>query len=227
MLMRQLFDAPTSTYTYIIADAETSRAAIIDPVLDQVERDLRLLRELGLRLEYAIDTHIHADHITANGHLRQVTGCRTAVSSVADVSCADIALTDGDRLPLGESAIEVIATPGHTQGCLSLHIEDHVFTGDALFVRGCGRTDFQQGDAGQLYDSITQRLFTLHDATWVHPGHDYHGMTISTIGEEKRFNPRLKLDRAAFIVFMDSLDLPDPRLMMEAVPANESCGQSR
>ncbi len=225
MILRQLFDLQTWTYTYLVADPETRSAALIDPVIGQVDRDLRLIRELGLRLDYALDTHVHADHVTANGRLRELTDCRTGIAAVSAVECADIALEDGDRLPLGELGIDVIATPGHTNGCMSFLVQDHVFTGDSLFIRGCGRTDFQQGDAGRLYDSITGRLFTLPDATWVHPGHDYHGQTVSTIGEERRFNPRLTLDRDAFIAYMAALDLPDPKLIMEAVPANQSCGR--
>ena len=225
MIIRQLFDLKTWTYTYLLADPESRSAALIDPVIEQIDRDLRLLRELDLRLEYALDTHVHADHITANGRLREITGCQTGIASVSAVECASLGLDDGDRLSLGALEIEVIATPGHTNGCLSFRVRDHVFTGDSLFIRGCGRTDFQQGDAGRLYDSITQRLFTLPDETWVHPGHDYHGLTVSTIGEEKRFNPRLTLDRETFIATMNALDLPDPKLIMEAVPANQSCGR--
>ncbi len=225
MILRQLFDAKTWTYTYIVADPESRAAAIVDPVIEQVDRDLRLIRELELDLVYALDTHVHADHITANGRLRELTGCQTGIAAVSAVECASVGLEDGDRLSLGGLEIEVIATPGHTNGCLSFKVEDHVFTGDSLFIRGCGRTDFQQGDAGRLYDSITQRLFTLPESTWVHPGHDYHGLTVTTIGEEKRFNPRLTLSRDAFIEYMASLDLPDPKLIMEAVPANQSCGR--
>ena len=225
MILRQLFDYDTWTYTYLVGDARSRDAVLIDPVLGQVERDLSLLKELGLNLKYTLDTHVHADHITANGKLRELTSCQTGVAAVNAVGCADLALEEGDVLPLGEEAIKVISTPGHTSGCLSFLVGDCVFTGDSLFIRGCGRTDFQQGDAGLLYDSITRKLFTLPDDTWVYPGHDYHGRTRSTIGEEKAFNPRLKLGREGFIAYMDGLDLPDPRLIMEAVPANQACGQ--
>jgi len=226
MIFRQLFDHGTWTYTYLVADEHSRQAVLIDPVLDQAERDLRLLDELKLKLIYALDTHVHADHITANGYLRERTGCQTGVAGGAGVQCADIGLENGQTLPLGETPIEVIATPGHTDGCLSFLIGDRVFTGDSLFIRGCGRTDFQSGDAGLLYDSITQGLFTLPDETLVYPGHDYHGHTVSTIGEEKHFNPRLTMDRETFIRYMAGLNLPDPRLIMEAVPANRSCGQA-
>ncbi len=225
MILRQLFDEKTWTYTYLVADAESKDAVLIDPVLEQVDRDLKLINELGLTLTYALDTHVHADHITANGRLRELTGCRTGVAEVSAVACASVGLKEGDRLPLGKHEIIVLSTPGHTDGCLSFVIGNHVFTGDSLFIRGCGRTDFQQGDPGMLHDSITGKLFTLPDSTWVHPGHDYHGMTLSTIGEEKQHNPRLKLDRQAFIAFMEQLNLPNPKLIMEAVPANQSCGQ--
>lgn len=226
MIFRQLFDHDTWTYTYLVADEDTREAVLIDSVLDQAERDLRLIGELDVKLVYAIDTHVHADHITANGYLRERTGCRTGVSGGSGVACADLGLEDGQVLPLGAIGIEVIATPGHTDGCLSFRIGDRVFTGDSLFIRGCGRTDFQSGDSGRLYDSITQRLFTLPDGTLVYPGHDYHGHSVSTIGEEKRFNPRLTMDRETFIRYMGNLNLPDPRLIMEAVPANRSCGRT-
>jgi len=226
MILRQLFDYDTWTYTYLVADAESGAAVLIDPVMGQIERDLELVRELGLTLKYALDTHVHADHITANGKLRERTGCQTGVAEINAVGCADLGLQDGETLPLGKLEIRVIATPGHTAGCLSYMIGDSVFTGDSLFIRGCGRTDFQQGDAGRLYDAITQKLFSLPDETWVYPGHDYHGRTRSTIGEEKDFNPRLKLNREQFVEYMRTLNLPDPKLIMEAVPANQSCGQA-
>ncbi len=225
MILRQLFDQDTWTYTYLVADENSKEALFIDPVKTQIDRDMQLLNELGLILKYSLDTHVHADHVTANGQLRELTGCQTGVAASNDVSCADHGLDCGDELSLGTHTIKVLCTPGHTNGCLSFLIDNHVFTGDSLFIRGCGRTDFQQGDAGKLYDSITEKLFTLPDNTWVHPGHDYHGRTLSTIGEEKKNNPRLMLEREEFIHFMENLNLPDPKYMMEAVPANQSCGQ--
>jgi len=227
MIIRQLFDPETSTYTYLLADEKSREALFIDPVIEQLERDLRLLEELHCTLRYTLDTHVHADHITASGSLRRQTGCQTALSRHAGVGCADIALNDGDILKLGDSEIRVLETPGHTPTCLSFVAGNHVFTGDALLIRGCGRTDFQQGDAAALYDSITQKLFTLPDDTLVRPGHDYHGMLVSTIGEEKQYNPRLKLDKDAFIQFMAKLNLPNPNRIHEALPANLACGEKQ
>jgi len=225
MILRQLFDEASWTYTYLVADEETREAVLIDPVLDQFERDLTLVAELDLVLKYSLDTHVHANHITANGKLREITNCQTGVAQLSAVDCATLKLKEGDNLFLGKDRINVISTPGHTKGCLSFLIQDHLFSGDSLFIRGCGRTDFQQGDAGQLYDSITQKLFILADNTWVHPGHDYHGRIISTIAEEKQHNPRLKLSRERFIKTMDTLNLSNPKLIMEAVPANQTSGQ--
>jgi len=227
MIIRQLFDPETSTYTYLLADETTREALFIDPVIEQLERDLRLLSELDCKLIYSLDTHVHADHITSSGSLRTQTGCKTALSKHAGVGCADIALSDNDVIKLGASEIHVIETPGHTPTCLSYYTDKHIFTGDSLLIRGCGRTDFQQGDAGRLYDSITQKLFTLPTDTLVRPGHDYHGMLVSTIAEEKQFNPRLKLDKSAFIQFMANLNLPNPNKIHEALPANLACGEKQ
>ena len=224
MLFRQLFDSESSTYSYLLADQVSRNALIIDPVDTMVERDLQLLDELGLTLIYSLETHVHADHITGSGHLRERTGCKTVLSRHAGVECADLLLEDGDQLLLGDMPIKLIETPGHTNTCLSYYVGDRVFTGDALLIRGCGRTDFQNGNPAQLYDSITQRLFCLPDDTLVYPGHDYHGFTVSTIAEEKAHNPRLQLDRDGFIEHMNSLKLSNPRKMDVAVPANLSCG---
>ncbi|NJL02593.1 MAG: MBL fold metallo-hydrolase [Spirulinaceae cyanobacterium SM2_1_0] len=228
MLFRQLFDRESSTYTYLIADNETGAALLVDPVREQVERDCQLLSELGLTLRYCLETHIHADHVTGTGQLRQRTGCIGVVPAQAQALCADRHIQDGECLRLGAIAIAAIATPGHTDDHTAYRVNDtHLLTGDALLIRGCGRTDFQSGDSGILYDTITQRLFTLPDATRVYPGHDYRGHTVSTIGEEKRFNPRLAgRSRAEFIALMQNLNLPEPQHMMEAVPANQRCGQA-
>jgi len=226
MISRQLFDLETCTYTYLVADPASREAVLIDPVKQQLERDLQLLQELDLKLLYALDTHVHADHITASGALRAQTGCETGISVHAGIGCADIALREGDTLRVGGHTLLVEETPGHTPTCLSFVMPDRVFTGDCLLIRGCGRTDFQDGDAAVLYQSITEKLFKLDDATLVFPAHDYRGLSVSTIGEERRFNPRLQGGREHFIGFMNTLDLPDPHRMQEALPANRACGET-
>lgn len=225
MFLRQLFDADTSTYTYLIASEATGEAALIDPVLERVDRDLTLIGELGFRLTHVLETHVHADHITAAGELSERTGAIT-VAHRRGAACADRHVSDGEVVRVGDLEVHVIETPGHTDDSLSYRVGANVFTGDAVFIRGTGRADFQNGDPGQLYDSITTRLFTLPDATVVWPGHDYKGMTSSTIGEERRFNPRLAgRSREAFITLMNALDLPAPRRLAESVPANRACGR--
>lgn len=228
MLLRQLFDPESSTYTYLLADQESAEAMIIDPVLAQVERDEKLIKELGLKLLFAFDTHIHADHVSGIGRLGELTGCKTGLSATSGAVCQEIKLREGDTFSLGGKVnISVLETPGHTDGCLSFLSNGFIMSGDCLIIRGCGRTDFQQGDAGRLYDSITRKLLTLPDETAVYPAHDYHGMTVSSIGEEKRFNPRLSLGREEFIHFMtEQLNLPKPKRMHEAVPANLACGKA-
>lgn len=224
MFLRQLYDQDTYTFTYLVADPASKQALLIDPVLGQVERDLALVQQLGLKLAYALDTHVHADHITAAGTLRQLTGCKI-VGAKRGAACNDLKLGQGDSVKLGALTVEVLDTPGHTDDSLSYKIGDNVFTGDALFVRGTGRTDFQHGDAGQLYDSITTKLFTLPDHTQVWPGHDYKGHSQTTIGEEKRLNPRLaNKQRDEFIALMGALNLPKPRYIDQAVPANQEGG---
>jgi glyoxylase-like metal-dependent hydrolase (beta-lactamase superfamily II) len=226
MLFRQLFDAESSTYTYLIADLDLREAILVDPVIEQVERDFKLLQELGLSLRYCLETHIHADHITGTAQLRAMTGCLGIVPEHAQTSCADHHIRDSETLLLGVVPVSAIATPGHTDSHMAYWVNrDRVLTGDALFIRGCGRTDFQSGDAGTLYDSVTQRLFTLPEDMLVYPAHDYRGHTVSTIGEEKRWNLRFAgRSRAEFMELMANLHLPDPKKMMEAVPANEHCG---
>lgn len=235
MLFRQLFDRESSTYTYLIADKKTHQAVLVDPVIEQVERDLKLLRELDLTLTHCLETHVHADHVTGTSLLRERTGCQGWVPEGAEVACANGHLGHGQQLKVGAVTIEAIETHGHTDAHLAYLVGGtHLLTGDALFIRGCGRTDFQSGDAATLYNHVTERLFTLPDNTLVYPGHDYRGHTVSTIGEEKQFNPRFVnteergaplRTREAFVQLMNSLDLPDPAKMMEAVPANERCGQ--
>lgn len=224
MFLRQLFDGDTWTYTYLLADPQTKRCLLIDPVRDHVTRDLKLIDELGFKLAYVFDTHVHADHVTAAGVLREKTGCKVVCGERGPES-ADMRLSDGAKIALGDVELRVIATPGHTDDSASLHIDGHIFTGDALFVRGNGRTDFQNGSAEQLYDAITQRIFTLPDDTQIWPGHDYKGHTVTTVGEEKRFNPRLaNKTKAEFVKIMDSLGLPAPKYLHEAVPANREVG---
>jgi sulfur dioxygenase len=227
MIFRQLFDQASWTYTYLVADPEAKAAVLVDSVVEQVDRDIKLLNELGLTLEYCLETHVHADHITGAGKLRELTGCENIVPAHAEVACANREIQHGESIQLGNITIQAIATPGHTDSHMAYLVNgDRVLTGDALFIRGCGRTDFQSGDAGILYESVTQHLFALSDDTWVYPAHDYRGQTVSTIGEEKRWNPRFAgRTKPDFIEFMQNLNLPDPKKMMEAVPANQACGQ--
>ena len=227
MIFRQLFDADSSTYTYLVGDEASGEAALVDTVREKIERDTKLVRELGLRLVAVLDTHVHADHVTAAGELRSRTGARTYQALVGGAPCADVGLRDGDEITVGSLRVRAIATPGHTSSCMSFALADRVMTGDALLVRGCGRTDFQEGDASALWDSVTKKLFALDDATFVYPGHDYAGHTVSTIGEEKRYNPRLggSATRESFLAIMAALKLPPPRLIATALPANLACGE--
>ena len=228
MLLRQLYDRESSTYTYLIADLDTKEAILVDPVIEQVARDFKLLQELNLNLVCCLETHIHADHITATGKLKTLTGCLSVVPQNAPADCANQYIQDGETWQMGTVELKAIATPGHTNAHMAYLINrEQVLTGDALLIRGCGRTDFQSGDAGTLYDSVTQKLFTLPDTALVYPAHDYNGYTVSTIGEEKRWNPRFAgKNRDEFIQLMNHLHLPYPRKMMAAVPANEHCGVS-
>lgn len=232
MIFRQLFDKESSTYTYLLGDEESGDAALIDPVLENVERDLRLVTELGLRLAHVLDTHVHADHVIGAGALRDRTGAKTYVSSAGGAPCADVMVVEGLVVNVGAITLRALATPGHTSGCTSFFVEapgerPRVFTGDALLVRGCGRTDFQEGDAAMLWRSIHEKLFALPDGTLVFPAHDYRGYTVSTIAEEKKHNPRVggAMTLEAFVALMNNLGLPPPAKIHEAVPANRACGQ--
>jgi len=226
-VFRQLFDPTSSTYTYLLADG--GEAVLIDPVFEQVRRDAALLRELGLTLVATLETHVHADHVTGAWLHRERCGSRIAVAAAAGVSGADRLLVPGERLAFGARHLEVRATPGHTDGCLSFVLDDRsaVFTGDALLIRACGRTDFQQGSAARLYRSVHEQIFSLPEACLVYPGHDYRGLTVSSVGEERRFNPRLGGDSSEgdFAGSMRHLGLPHPKLIDVAVPANLRCGQ--
>jgi sulfur dioxygenase len=224
-MFKQWFDTKSSTFTYLIVDDVTKQAAIVDPVDDHLDEYLKRLNVLGVDLKYGLETHVHADHITASGKLRQKLGVKTAVGQLCGADSADIQLVDNMTIPLGNEIIKVIATPGHTAGSVSYLWRDRVFTGDALLINGCGRTDFQSGDAGILYDSITQKLFTLPDETLVYPGHDYQGRYVSSIAQEKNINPRLtNKTRQDFIELMQGLNLAKPKMIDVAVPANRKCG---
>jgi glyoxylase-like metal-dependent hydrolase (beta-lactamase superfamily II)/rhodanese-related sulfurtransferase len=225
MFFRQLFDPASSTLSYLIADDASHEAVLIDPVVEQAERDVRLLREHGLSLKYTLETHVHADHVTAARAMKQATGAQTAVCRDCNASGYDLLLDDGDVILFGHEEILTIATPGHTPGSVSYLWRDRLFTGDTLLIGGCGRTDFQNGSAEALWDSITEKLFKLDEQTLVYPGHDYKGRRVSSIGEEKRFNARLAgKTREEFLSIMAHLGLPMPARIQEAVPSNLGAG---
>ena len=226
LTVKQLFDRESCTYTYLLIDSETGEGALIDGVLEHYDRDMQIINELGVELLYAIETHAHADHITSAGKIRETVGAKLVYGESSGIEAIDIPLKNGETINLGHYQIKAVSTPGHTNGCTSYFVDGNLFSGDTLLIRGCGRTDFQHGDPGQLYDSITQKLFVLSDETVVYPAHDYHGRTSSTIGEEKAWNPRLAGDqtRDGFIELMNNLNLDMPKRINEAVPANMSVG---
>lgn len=226
MFVRQLFDRETSTYTYLIADEVSNEAAIIDPVKEQFDRDVLLIEQLGFDLKYALETHVHADHITSSGKMRDKFSAKVALHENSGAKCADILLVDNDELTLGDKVIRAIYTPGHTNADISFAIDGMVFTGDALLVRDCGRTDFQLGSSATLYNSINDKIFSLDEKTTIYPGHDYHGFTASTVKEEKQFNNRLGNGKTEdeFIEIMNNLDLSLPKKIKESVPGNTNCG---
>ena len=225
MIFKQLFDIESSTYTYFIADKKAGEAVLIDPVATHIDDYLTLLKQHQCTLKYSLETHVHADHITGGGMLRQKTRALTAVAGACEAKTADLQLKDGDAVSFGSETIKVISTPGHTPGSTSFLWQDRLFTGDCLLINGCGRTDFQGGNAEAQYHSIMEKLFKLPDDTLVYPGHDYSGHRVSNIGQEKTINPRLAGKTLVdFVHIMQNLNLPKPRLIDIAVPANRMCG---
>ena len=226
MIFRQFFDRDSFTYTYLIANRPGGEAALIDPVKEHVGQYLRVIRELDLRLVKALDTHVHADHVTALGALRAQTDCVTLMGEQSLATCVSETISDGEIIDVDGLKLEALYTPGHSDDSYSFRLHDRVFTGDTLLIRGTGRTDFQNGDAAQQYDSIFTRLLTLPDDTLVFPAHDYKGWSMSTIGEERSHNPRLQVpSKEEYVQLMNNLRLPNPKMMDVAVPANRSCGQ--
>jgi sulfur dioxygenase len=229
LIFRQLFDLQSSTYSYLLGDRPSGEAVLIDPVFEQAARDAALVRELGLTLIATLDTHVHADHVTGAWLLRQRLGSRIAISAASGAEGADLRLADGAQVTFGRRHLTALATPGHTNGCTSYVLDDRTmaFTGDALLIRGCGRTDFQQGSARKLYHSIKTRIFALPEDCLLWPGHDYRGHTVTSVGEERAYNPRLggEISENDFAGYMKNLGLPHPRQIDVAVPANLVCGR--
>jgi len=230
MIFRQLFEPDSSTYTYLVSCPDTGTTALIDPVLDTVERDLALLQQMGLTLDFSIDTHVHADHLTGAKRLREQSGSRIVYPAMLDAACVDIGLREGEPFRVGNIEIQPLFTPGHTDHHHAYLIDNGtqkmLFSGDALLIEACGRTDFQSGDAHALYRSIHEKFFSLPDETLVYPCHDYEGRFVSTIAQEKSRNPRLGHGKSVedFVAIMDNMDLPYPRKIDFAVPGNEGCG---
>jgi sulfur dioxygenase len=229
MILRQLFDSESFTYTYILGDEKTREAAIIDSVREQSDRDLQLLRELNLNLKFILETHIHADHVTGASLLRDKTGAKVGVSQAAGVSCADFAVEQDTLLKLGSLSILCISTPGHTNTCTSFYVQESgwVFTGDTLLVRDLGRTDFQEGSNEKMFESVTGKLLALPSDTLIYPAHDYKGNHVSSVGEEKAFNLKVGGGKtfAEFAKLMAAMKLAQPRKILIAVPANRNCGK--
>jgi sulfur dioxygenase len=231
MIFRQLFEPQSSAYTYLVACDDTHEAALIDPVFEAVDRDLTLLAELGLTLRYTIETHIHADHVTGAARLRERTGSMAAVPDKSGASHVDVPIREGESIVVGSLKIEPLSTPGHTDDHHAYYLASadggRVFSGDALLIDGCGRTDFQNGDAATLYRSVHEKIFGLPDDTLVYPGHDYQQRRVSNVGQERARNPRLGGGKTLeeFVAIMGSLNLPRPKKMDVAVPANRECGE--
>lgn len=226
MIFRQLFEPLSSTYTYLLGCEETGQAILIDPVIASMERDLAEINRLGLKLAYSVDTHIHADHITAALHLKQKVGSKIAAPAHDRLPCTDVGVEEGKPFQVGSISLQPLHTPGHTDGHFAYLFGDRVFTGDALLIEGCGRTDFQNGDADALFKSVREKLFTLPDDTIVYPAHDYKDRFVSTIAQEKKRNPRLGGDKTLeeFREIMAYLNLPYPKFIDYAVPGNKQCG---
>lgn len=226
MIFRQLFEPLSSTYTYLLGDETSGQAVLIDPVIATMERDLAEVHRLGLKLAFTVDTHIHADHITAALEMKRAVGSRIAAPAYDKLACVDIGLEEGKPFQVGGITLGPLHTPGHTAGHFAYVANGRVFTGDALLIEGCGRTDFQNGDADALYKSVREKLFALPDDTVVYPGHDYHGRSASSIGQEKASNPRLGGTRTVeqFRAIMAGLNLPYPKFIEYAVPGNLRCG---
>ena len=231
MIFKQLFDEESSTYTYLIADEMSGKAVLIDTVKEHTAEYIELLNSLDLKLKYVLDTHTHADHISANGELRDLTGCTTLLGEQSASVCIDRGIADQEVISIGDIELQMLHTPGHTSDSYSFHMEiegqHYLFTGDTLLINGSGRTDFQNGSAHQQYDSIFNKLLVYPEDTLIYPGHDYNGETQSTVGKEKRENPRLQVSsESEYVEIMHNLKLPNPKLMDIAVPANERCGSS-
>lgn len=225
MIFKQMFDTESSTLTYLLMDEVTHEGALIDPVAGHTDDYIAVMDSLGCKLKFSLETHVHADHITASGKLREMLAIQTGVSELCGASTADIQLNDNDVLMLGSQEIKVIATPGHTIGSVSFLCNERLFTGDTLLVNGCGRTDFQGGSAAKLFDSITKRILTLPDETLIYPGHDYNGRRVSSVAQEKITNLRIVgKTKEEFIELMNNLNLAKPKLIDVAVPANRMCG---
>lgn len=228
IIFRQLFEPVSSTYTYLLGCPETGEAVLIDPVMPAWQRDLQAVNDLGLRLVMTVDTHIHADHITSASLLKREVGSRIAIPALDALPCTDVGMEDGTPLQVGSLRLDPMHTPGHTDNHFAVGAGDRVFTGDALLIDGCGRTDFQGGSAETLYHSIHDKIFTLPDDALVYPGHDYHHSHVTTVSQERQRNPRLGGGKSVeeFVAIMAALKLPYPKKMEVAVPANLRCGES-
>lgn len=226
MIFKQLFEPISSTYTYLLGCVETGQAILIDPVVNSIDRDMQAVQELGLRLECTVDTHIHADHITAALELKKRSGCKTAAPAMDRLPCVDVPIEEGAPLRVGSIVLEGLHTPGHTDGHFAYLADGRVFTGDALLIDGCGRTDFQNGDSEALYRSVTEKLFRLPEETLVYPAHDYTGRHVSSVAQERTRNPRLGAGKTLeqFREIMAGLNLPYPKFIDYAVPGNRACG---